>query len=268
MSDRMDTGSDHAAVLTGVAHGYPGERAGSLEGVDLVLRRGERIALIGPSGAGKSTLLTLIDGRLRGWRGAAVVLGHPLDLRRRPPRRLRAEVGFVFQEFALVEQASVRQNVLNGRLGRTPPLASLFGRFRASDHAAAEAAMADAGILELAAKRVDRLSGGQRQRVAIARCLAQEPRLILADEPISNLDPVRAKSVLELLSEAARRHEATLVFSSHQPAVALRYADRVVAMRDGRVAYDGPPSGLDRERLAALYADSPEAASGALRLVG
>ncbi len=252
----MSAGSGYAAVLTGVAHRYAGERAGSLEGIDLVLRRGERVALIGPSGAGKSTLLTLLDGRLRGWRGGAMVLEHALDPRRRPPRALRAEIGFVFQEFALVEQASVRQNVLNGRLGRTSPLASLFGRFTPADHAAAETAMADAGIAELAEKRADRLSGGQRQRVAIARCLAQEPRLILADEPISNLDPVRAKSVLGLLADAAGRHGATLVFSSHQPDVALRLADRVVALKDGRIAHDGPPESVDRERLAALYAQT------------
>ena len=265
--DRVRTGSGYAAVLTGVAHRYPGERAGSLDGIDLLLRRGERVALIGPSGAGKSTLLALIDGRLRGWRGGAVVLDHPLDPRRRPPRSLRAETGFVFQEFALVEQATVRQNVLNGRLGRTSPFASLFGRFAQADHAAAEAAMADAGIAELGEKRVDRLSGGQRQRVAIARCLAQEPRLILADEPISNLDPVRAKGILNLLSESAARHGATLVFSSHQPDVALRFADRVVALKDGRIAFDGAPDTLDRDRLAALYAEAAEAGASGLRLV-
>ena len=265
--DRATSAGGYAAVLTGVAHRYPGEHAGSLEGIDLLLRRGERVTLIGPSGAGKSTLLALIDGRLRGWRGGAVVLDHPLDPRRRPNRSLRAEIGFVFQEFALVEQATVRQNVLNGRLGRTSPLASLFGRFTPADHAAAEAAMADAGIAEFADKRVDRLSGGQRQRVAIARCLAQEPRLILADEPISNLDPVRAKAILKLLSDAAARHGATLVFSSHQPDVALRYADRVIALKDGRVAHDGAPDALDRDRLAALYAEAGESEAGSLRLV-
>lgn len=263
----MNAESEYAAVLTGVTHHYPGEHAGSLDGVDLVLRRGERVALIGPSGAGKSTLLTLIDGRLRGWRGAAVVLGQALAPWRRPPRALRAKVGFIFQEFALVEQASVRQNVLNGRLGHASPFASLFGRFSAADVAAAEAAMADAGVAELAEKRVDRLSGGQRQRVAIARCLAQEPRLILADEPISNLDPVRAKAVLQLLADTAGRRGATLVFSSHQPDVALPFADRVVALKAGRVAYDGPPAGLDRERLAAIYAEAGELGAGKLRLV-
>ena len=264
----MIADTEFAAVLTGVSHHYPGETAGSLSGIDLVLGRGERVALIGPSGAGKSTLLTLLDGRLRGWRGGAVVLADTLDPRAMPARELRAEVGFIFQDFALVERATVRRNTLNGRLGRAAPLASFFGRFSAADHAAVEAAMADAGIADLAGKRVDRLSGGQRQRVAIARCLAQEPRLILADEPINNLDPVRAESVLRLLGDVSRQRHATLIFSSHQPALAVRFADRIVALKDGAVAYDGPPDLLTQERLAEVYAGAPEAGADALRLVG
>lgn len=264
----MNADSEFAALLTAVSHRYPGERAGSLDGVDLVLRRGQRLALIGPSGAGKSTLLTLLDGRLRGWQGGAVVLAHPLCPRRPAPRALRAEVGFIFQEFALVEQTTVRQNVLNGRLGRVSPFASLFGRFSEADHAAVAAAMSDAGIAELAEKRVDRLSGGQRQRVAIARCLAQEPRLILADEPISNVDPMRAEAILRLLGEAAERRAATLVFSSHQPAMALRFASRVIALAHGAIAHDGPPDALDRDRLAAIYTDADETDGQSLRLVG
>ena len=256
-----------AAVLAGVSHRYAGDRQGSLDGIDLALERGAAVALIGPSGAGKSTLLTLLDGRLRGWQGAAVVLDHALDPRHPPERARRADTGFIFQEFALVERATIRQNVLNGRLGRTRPLASLFGRFTQADHAATEAAMRDAGILEFADKRVDRLSGGQRQRVAIARCLAQEPRLILADEPVSNLDPVRAESVLRLLGATARSRGATLVFSSHQPDLATRFADRIVALKDGRIAFDDAPSELSPERLGEIYADEHPAAA-ALRLVG
>ncbi len=258
--------SEYAAALTGVCHRYPGESSDSLQGIDLLLGRGQRVALIGPSGSGKSTLLALLDGRLRDWAGGAMVLARGLEARRAPPREERAKVGFVFQEFALVERASVRQNILNGRLGRVSRLAAVLGCFLEADHAAARAAMADAGIADLADKRVDRLSGGQRQRVAIARCLAQEPRLILADEPISNLDPVRAESILKLLGAAATRRVSTLVFSSHQPTVAVRHADRVVALKNGAIAYDGSPDGLTPERLAEIYAAGTGA--GALRLVG
>jgi phosphonate transport system ATP-binding protein len=264
----MNVDTEFAAVLTGIAHRYPGERQGSLSGVDLVVRRGERVALIGPSGAGKSTLLNLLDGRLRGWEGGAVVLADALHPRQAPSRMLRAEVGFIFQEFALIEQATVRQNVLNGRLGRAGPLASLFSRFSETDETAVEAAMADAGVSDLADKRADRLSGGQRQRVAIARCLAQEPRLILADEPISNLDPVRAEAILRLLGDAAGCRQATLIFSSHQPQVAMRFAERIVALKNGRIVFDGGPAELDSERLAAIYTDGSEGEERKLRLVG
>ncbi len=250
--------TEFTAVLTGVSHQYPGEPAPSLDGVDLMFRRGERVALIGPSGAGKSTLMTLLDGRLRGWTGGAVVLTDVLDPARPAPRALRAEVGFIFQEFALVERSTVWRNVLNGRLGRAAPIASLFGKFSDADIAATSAALADAGIADLAGKRVDRLSGGQRQRVAIARCLAQEPKLILADEPISQLDPVNADRILRLLGDAAKKRRATLIFSSHQPSLALRMADRVVAMKAGRVVFDGAADKLSEKVLAEVYAGAPE----------
>jgi phosphonate transport system ATP-binding protein len=256
-----------AAVLTGVSHQYPAEPGPSLDGVDLMFRRGERVALIGPSGAGKSTLMTLLDGRLRGWSGGAVVLAQALDPARPAPRNLRAEVGFIFQEFALVERSTVWRNVLNGRLGRISPLASLLGRWSEADLAATRAALADAGIEELAEKRVDRLSGGQRQRVAIARCLAQEPKLILADEPISQLDPVNAERILRLLGDGAKKRGATLIFSSHQPTLALRMADRVIAMKDGRIAFDGRPEKLTRKILARIYSGDAGADGKTLRAV-
>lgn len=214
---------------------------------------GERVALIGASGAGKSTLLRLLDGRLRGFRGKVSVLGHPLDPDTAPLRSRRCETGFVFQEFALVEQATVLQNVLNGRLGRTDPWRSLIGRFTEADEDAASQAMDDVGIGDLADRRVDRLSGGQRQRVAIARCLAQDPRLILADEPISNLDPANAATILALLRDCALRRGATLLLSSHQPRLVAAYVDRFVALDRGRIVFDGAPVQLHDEWLDDFY---------------
>ena len=253
----MNTPGLVSVLATGLVHTYVGNRSGALASVDLAVERGEVVALVGPSGAGKSTLLTLLDGRLRGWQGAASVLGLPLRPDRPPDRARRAEVGFIFQEFALVERASVWRNVLNGRLGRTDPLASLLGRSTAADDAAAEAALLDTGIAELRDRRVDKLSGGQRQRVAIARCLAQEPKLILADEPVSNLDPMRSERILSLLAQTARQRGATLLFTSHQPELAALVADRIVAMRDGRVVFDGPPERLDPAGLDTIYRDAP-----------
>ena len=254
-----------AFTLSDITHRHPGAGRAALAGISLTVQAGETVALIGPSGVGKTTLLALLDGRLRGWHGAAAVLGHALDPGHPPARGLRADVGFIFQDFALIDRASVRQNVLNGRLGRTGQWASLFGRFTVTDHAAANTALADAGILDLADRRADTLSGGQRQRVAIARCLAQEPRLILADEPISNLDPVRAESILALITATAEKRGATVLFTSHQPDLAGRFAARIVALKSGQVAYDGPAADMDPARIADLYRDDAKAM---LRLVG
>jgi phosphonate transport system ATP-binding protein len=246
----------YAVALQDLSFRYPGEDHETLAIAHLQVRAGERVALIGASGAGKSTLLRLLDGRLRGWRGEARVLDHDLDPRVPPPRAWRCETGFVFQEFALIEQATVRQNVLNGRLGRTDPVLSLFGRFTEDDERAALQAMRDVGIEEFADRRADRLSGGQRQRVAIARCLAQDPGLVLADEPVSNLDPVTAVSILGLLRDCATRRGAALLVTSHQPQLVARFVDRFVALDRGRIVFDGPPEDLHDERLAGIYEDS------------
>ena len=260
--DEGDAVAPGAVVLRDVSFRYPGSDHDTLAIGDLSIAAGERVALVGASGAGKSTLLRLLDGRLRGWRGEARVLGRTFRPDRSPPRPWRCDTGFVFQEFALVEQATVRQNVLNGRLGRTSPAWSLFGRFGEADHGAMSQALRDVGIEELAGRRVDRLSGGQRQRVAIARCIAQAPQLILADEPISNLDPVTSETVLSLLRDCALKQNAALLVSSHQPRLVARYVERLIALDAGRIVFDGPPDALPDERLADIYrkaARSPDA---------
>lgn len=256
-----------SSVLTGVSHRYPMDEQNALTSVDLTIQSCEYVVLIGPSGAGKSTLLKLLDGRLRGWKGATVVLDRALDPLRVPTRQQRADVGFIFQEFALVERATVQQNVLNGRLGRVGTLASIVGRFNDDDHMAVQQAIRDAGIEPFTHKRVDQLSGGQRQRVAIARCLAQEPRLILADEPVSNLDPAASNNILELLTQTAQKRGATLIFSSHQPDLAIRFSDRVIALNEGSVCFDGKPDELTPGTLSKLYGDS-SIENMRLRLVG
>lgn len=251
-----------AAQVDDLSFAHPGARLPALERVSLQVPAGEAVALLGPSGAGKTTLLALLDGRLRGWQGRASVLGAPLDPDRPPPRARRADTGFVFQEFALVERSTVLRNVLNGRLGRMRPLRAFLGTPAPRDLDIARAALADCGIADLAERRVDSLSGGQRQRVAIARCLAQEPRLILADEPVSNLDPARAAEILALLTGAAQARGATVLFSSHQPELARRFADRIVGMRHGRMVFDLPTRELSEATTAALY-DAPGPLPGA-----
>lgn len=258
-----------ALNVVDLSYTHPGSGAAAVANVNLEVASGESVALLGSSGAGKTTLLTLLDGRLRGWLGQAELLGRALSPDHPPPREARADVGFIFQDFALVDRATVVQNTLNGRLGRTNPWAAFAGHFSAADRRAVAQAMHDAGIADLADRRVDSLSGGQRQRVAIARCLAQEPLLMLADEPVSNLDPARAEAILGLIAEAARARGTTVVFSSHQPDLAKRFASRVVGMRDGAIMFDRQVEDVEPGETADLYraeADKSERVAG-IRLV-
>ncbi len=257
----------NAIHLEELSFGHLGAEPRSIDQVSLNITAGECIALLGPSGAGKTTLLTLLDGRLRDWQGRVSVLGTPFEPNRALPLEKRADTGFIFQEFALVERSTVMRNVLNGRLGRMPGWRALLGNVSKSDIDVVRSALSDCGISDLADRRVDSLSGGQRQRVAIARCLAQEPKLVLADEPVSNLDPSRAADILTLLNCAAQARRATTVFSSHQPELARRFADRVIGMRNGRVVFDVAAGDLTDEATAALYDDTDPVPPARLKVV-
>jgi phosphonate transport system ATP-binding protein len=240
-----------AAALSDVSHRFDGTPA--LSNISLTVKTGETVAFLGPSGAGKSTLLALLDGRLRNWSGEAEVLGTRYTTSARPSRKIRADVGFIFQEFALVDRLSVYQNVMNGRLGRTRSWPSLWSRFDAQDHMVVSGALQDTGLADIAERRADSLSGGQRQRTAIARCLAQEPKLVLADEPVSNLDPANAQSILDLITGAAHKRGITVVFSSHQPDLSRRFAERIVGLQDGGVLFDKPSTQVTDDNIAELY---------------
>lgn len=218
---------------------------------------GERVALIGPNGAGKSTLLRCLVGLVRPTEGRLEVLGTVLAAPGVAPvggtrlRALRSQVGHVMQGLHLVQRLSALENVLVGALARLPGWRSWLRCYPADELAAARAALAAVGLGPLARSRSDRLSGGERQKVAIARMLMQRPRLILADEPTASLDPQAAAEVCRLLADAARG--ATLVCVVHNPALLPLLADRVVGLREGRIAFDLPVAALDEERLAALY---------------
>ena len=250
-----------------LSFGHHGAEPRAIDQVSLNIAAGECVALLGPSGAGKTTLLTLLDGRLRNWQGRVSVLGTPFEPNRSLPLEKRADTGFIFQEFALVERSTVIRNVLNGRLGRMPGWRALLGNVSQSDMETARTALSDCGIADFTDRRVDSLSGGQRQRVAIARCLAQEPQLILADEPVSNLDPSRAADILTLLTSAAQARGATTVFSSHQPELARRFADRIIGMRNGRIVFDVATRNLSEDATAALYDDTDLASGVRLKVV-
>jgi phosphonate transport system ATP-binding protein len=181
------------------------------------------------------------------------VLGKRLLSSRRPPREERRRIGMIFQGFALVERASVFDNVLFGRLGHAHPLLSLIGRFSERDRDIAGAAVREVGLTGQLNQRADALSGGQRQRVAIARVLAQEPEIILADEPVSNLDPALTDDILGLLTAASERRGATLIMALHQPRLAVAHAGRVIGVSDGRIVVDEAAARLSDAALRAVY---------------
>ncbi len=251
---------------------YPGSRRSALDGVSLSVSPGEFVAVLGPSGSGKSTLLRCLNrlvaptsGRIEfGGRDVTWASGTAL-------RMLRRDVGMIFQQFNLVERRTVLQNVLSGRFGHLGyPLArplSWLGVFPVSQREVAMRCLRQVGLEQYANRRVDRLSGGQRQRVAIARLLAQEPKVILADEPIANLDPKSAAVVMDKLRAIRDERGIPVVVNLHQVDVARSAATRIVALRAGVVAFDGAPSRFDDDAAHAIYgmeSSSALSASGAV----
>lgn len=234
----------------------------ALKDVSFEVAPGEFLAVIGLSGSGKSTLLRCINrlhdptsGRVV-WNEQDVTAAKGRDL-----RRIRRQIGMIFQQFNLVNRSSVMTNVLSGRLGYAHPMSSLFGRFSTDDRNRALAALDRVGIADKADNRADQLSGGQQQRVAIARTLMQEPQLLLADEPVASLDPVLAHSILRYLELLNRQDEITVLCSLHFLDLVHRYATRVIGMKDGEVVFDGKPAELTAERFEEVYGEEAEMVS-------
>jgi phosphonate transport system ATP-binding protein len=228
----------------------------ALAGATLSIAAGEAVALVGPSGAGKTTLLRLLNGTLPADEGEARYHGRALaTLGARELRSVRSRIGFVPQDFGLVPELRVVQNVVAGRLGRRG-LAGSVRDLLAPDRQAVRAIhalLSRVGIPEKLYERTDRLSGGQRQRVAIARALFQEPEAMLADEPVSSVDPARARDTMDLLTGLARERGLALVVSLHHVEIAREYFPRLVGMRGGRILFDRSPDSLAEEDLAELY---------------
>jgi len=224
----------------------------ALRGVDLTVHAGERVAVLGASGAGKSTLLGLLNGSLTPSEGVVEVLGHRIDeLSPSGLRELQRRIGTVSQRLDLIDQVRVLHNVNAGRLGEWSVARALRSLVWPGALHDCRRALDRVGIGWALYERTERLSGGERQRVAIARLLLQSPELVLADEPVSSLDPTRAAEILDLLRAPAE--QATLLVSLHQPALARRHCTRAVGLRDGEVVFDLPVAELDDELLTALY---------------
>jgi len=232
---------------------YGGTKA--LDAIDLTIRPGEQVCLIGPSGAGKSSLLGLMNGRLAASEGSVLLDGKNLgELSGQELKGVRSTIAWVPQDLGLVPHLRVNQNVACGRAakkGLVGLLKSLLIMGKGEKEEIASL-LRRVGIEEKIFSRVDHLSGGQQQRVAIARALYQNPQIILADEPVSAVDPERAKSLVELLTGLAREEKKTLVMSLHDVSLARRYFDRVIGMRAGKIIVDGRPDEIGLEKLFRL----------------
>ena len=230
----------------------------ALKDVSFTVEDGEFLVVIGLSGSGKSTLLRCInrlieptEGRVI-WDNTDITLASPAEL-----RQLRRHIGMVFQQFNLVKRSSVLTNVLSGRLGYANPLLSLMGIWPKSDRERAIQALDRVGIADKAYARADTLSGGQQQRVGIARTLMQDPKLILADEPVASLDPVLSHSILRYL-EMLNQEGITVLCSLHFLDLVHRYATRVIALKEGVLVFEGMPSEINREKFKEIYGEEAQ----------
>jgi len=234
----------------------------ALRNVSFKVEDGEFLTVIGLSGSGKSTLLRCINRLIDPTEGR--VLWDDIDItaaQGKELRHIRRQIGMIFQQFNLVKRSSVMVNVLSGRLGYANPWTSLVHSFTSEDQRRAVAALERVGIAEKADNRADQLSGGQQQRVGIARALMQEPRLMLADEPVASLDPVLAHSILQYLELLNRQDGITVLCSLHFLDLVHRYATRVIGLKDGELVFDGLPSELTRERFKQVYGEEAEMVS-------
>jgi phosphonate transport system ATP-binding protein len=241
-------------------------RFGAVTAVDdvrLVIPEGQMVGIIGRSGAGKSTLLRMVNRLTEPSEGRVLHAGQDVTaLRGAALRRWRTDCAMIFQQFNLVQRLDVLTNVLIGRLNHRPgplgTLTSLLKMFTAAERAMAIAVLDRFDLAETALQRADTLSGGQQQRVAICRALLQEPKLILADEPIASLDPRNARTVMDALRQVNREDGITVLTNLHHLNTARAYCDRIVAMQAGRVMFDGPPAELTAARVQAIYGVSED----------
>jgi phosphonate transport system ATP-binding protein len=215
------------------------------------IERGEFVVVLGPSGAGKSTLLRCLNGLVRPSDGRIALDGIPVD--RRHLTAVRKRVGFIFQGVNVHGNLSVLQNVLIGRLAEKAAWSLLFSE---EDRGIAREVIDRVGLGEKSTARASTLSGGQRQRVGIARALAHDPEVLLADEPVSSLDPVTGREILDLLREINRERGTTIVCNLHDVGHANRIADRIIGLRGGEIAFDGPTDRLTPDHLARIYGQS------------
>ncbi len=237
---------------------YPGGTQ-ALKSVTFNVPKGQFLAVIGLSGSGKSTLLRCINRLIEPTKGQIIWNG--IDLAALPENEMRLyrrKIGMVFQSFNLVLRSTVLTNVLSGRLGYINPAWSFLNRFSKQDYLDAMKQLERVGIADKAFQRADELSGGQQQRVSIARAMMQNPEIMLADEPVASLDPVLAHSIMQYLDKINKELGVTVICSLHFLDLVHRYADRVIALNNGYVVFDGLPSEIDDVKFKEIYGRDAE----------
>ena len=229
-----------------------------LDGISFTVKRGEFVGILGPSGAGKTLTIRCLNGLLKPDNGSVML--HGVDdkvydicqVRKKQLRKLRQRIGVIFQGFHLVQRLTALENVMIGRLGQISSLRSLFYGFTDREAEEAMVALDKVKVSHLASAKISSMSGGEMQRVAIARAIFQKPALLLADEPISSLDPSNAKSIMKLIRPLSEDIPVVGVF--HQPEMTAKYCTRVIAIKDGKIVYDGDPQ-LSQDKLIEIYGE-------------
>jgi phosphonate transport system ATP-binding protein len=228
----------------------------ALNGVSFTVPKGQVVGLIGPSGAGKSTLIRCVNRLVEPTSGRVLLNDTDLTrLNKTMLRRARRRIGMIFQEYALVERLTVMENVLSGRLGYVSFWRSWMRQYPREDIANAFRLLDRVGLDGRADSRADALSGGQRQRVGIARALAQEPELLLVDEPTASLDPKTSRQIMRLITEVCAERGLPAIINIHDVVLAQQFAERIIGLRAGEVVFDGPPSALDTAALTSIYGE-------------
>lgn len=244
---------DAQIQASGLTVRYPNGKLGLVE-ADLSVEAGELVVLLGANGSGKSTMLRCISGMLRPMAGRVTVAGQEITgLRGRALADARLALGMVFQNAHLVRRRNVLSNVVAGTLGRHRTLATSLGFLPSEERQHGLSCLEAVGLGRLASQRAGTLSGGQAQRVSIARALAQRPRALLADEPVASLDPEAAEEIMRLLRTVSHEQGIAVLCVLHQPDLARRYADRILGLREGRIAFNAKPGTVEHGSVADLY---------------
>ncbi len=231
----------------------------ALKGVSFEVKEGEFLVVIGLSGSGKSTLLRSINRLIEPTSGTIEFMGKNIThIKGDELRKVKSHIGMVFQQFNLIKRRSVMTNVLTGSLGRTGTLAAIFEKFSDEAYNSARKALETVGISEKTNLRADTLSGGQQQRVAIARSLVQNPKLLLADEPVASLDPATSNSVMQYFEKINKELGTTVICNLHFLSLVRKYSSRVIALKAGQIIYEGLPSEINETWFKTIYGEEAE----------